>query len=413
MCVQANATDLPDDGRSGPAYPRLGGEGRETLRIWHDGGDPQSNGVNGVNATIWLLARHQARLGHDVTLVLRVQPSAAAISSASNMGIRLLFLGGGLLRVSRRRLNEAIAQSRPDIVQMHSVFIPRQASLARHLHSRGIQYICTPHGGLSAEVLRHNKLKKEIYAKVFERPRFASASMLTAAIGEESDIRAFMGDADVPIRNMQVGIDTESLGVEQWKAKLTPPKLVFLGRFDVYVKGIDLLLAVAGLMRDHEFHLYGLPDHATREWLRQLRCGCSSNVFFHPPVYGREKAQVLCDATMYIHMSRSESFGIAIAEAMHLGVPCAISDQIHIAAPFREHDLGLLLPSESAAAAMALTRALKSKDLLFRWSKRAQAFARDNFDAALVAQNHVALYREVISQPRSSSVAVPRIAAVI
>ena len=149
-------------------------------------------------------------------------------------------------------------------------------------------------------------------------------------------------------------------------------------------------------MRDHEFHLYGLQDLATREWLRQIRCGCASNVFFHPPVYGQEKAQVLCDATMYIQMSRSESFGISIAEAMHLGVPCAISDQIHIATPFRQHDLGLLLPGDSAAASMALTRALKAKEPLMRWSQRAKAFANEHFDARLAAQRHIEAYREMI-----------------
>ena len=372
------------------------------LRIWHDGADPSSKGVNGVNATIWLLARHQANLGHEVTLLLRTQPSAAAISSAAASGIGLLHLGGGLFNISRARLNEAIQKSRPDIVQMHSVFIPRQASLARHLRSRGIAYVTTPHGGLSAEVLRHNKVKKEIYAKLLERPRCASAAVLTASIGEEADIRAFLGHKGGPIRNMPVGIDTEALGTERWKQNFSPPKLVFLGRFDVYVKGIDLLLGIAGLMRDHEFHLYGLQDHATREWLRQIRCGCASNVFFHPPVYGLEKAQVLCDATMYIQMSRSESFGISIAEAMHLGVPCAIADQIHIAAPFRKHDLGLLLPNDSAAAAMALTSALKSRETLCGWSRRGQEFARDNFDARLAARQHIDLYWDMLARTTSS-----------
>ncbi len=221
--------------------------------------------------------------------------------------------------------------------------------------------------------------------------------MLTASTGEEADLRAFLGPATVPIRNMPVGVDTDALAGSQWKQNFTPPRLVFLGRFDVHVKGIDLLLGVAGLMRDHEFHLYGLQDHATREWLRQIRCGCAANVFFHPPVYGQDKVRALCDATMYIQMSRSESFGISIAEAMHLGVPCAISNQIHLAAAFRDNDLGLLLPTDSAAAAMALTKAMKSTDALIRWSRRAKAFASENFDARSAAQRHIALYREVLA----------------
>jgi glycosyltransferase involved in cell wall biosynthesis len=161
-------------------------------------------------------------------------------------------------------------------------------------------------------------------------------------------------------------------------------------------------------MRDHEFHLYGVQDHATRESLRCLRRGSAANVFFHPPVYGQEKVQVLRDATMYIQMSRSESFGIAIAEAMHLGVPCAISEQIHLAGAFRKHDLGLLLPTDSAAASTQLTRALKSKDALLRWSRRAKRFADENFSATMAAQRHIELYRDVIgaSEPHYAIAAV-------
>jgi glycosyltransferase involved in cell wall biosynthesis len=393
MCVEAGIkfAELPTDG------PRLARERPlPGLRIWHDGADGTSVGVNGVNATIWLLARQQARLGNDVTLLLRVIPSAAAIAAAKAAGIRLVYLGGGLWHVNSRKLAAAIAENRPDLVHMHSVFIPRQASLARQLRQLGIPYIMTPHGGLSPEVLRHNRIKKSIYAKLIERPRCLSAAMLTASIGEEADICAFLGAARVPIRNMPVGVDMEMLAAAQWKRNLSPRRLVFLGRFDVHVKGIDVLLGIAGLMRDHEFHLYGLQDRATRERLRQIRCGCASNVFFHPPVYGAEKTQVLCDATLYIQMSRSESFGISIAEAMQLGVPCAISNEIHIAAAFREHDLGLLLPIDSAAASMALTRALQSPEKLDRWSQRAREYALNNFDSRIAAERHVDLYREVI-----------------
>jgi len=406
MCVEAGAkfAGLPLPGPQlacetpGPEDQR--GRG---LCVWHEGADATSQGVNGVNATIWLLARQQARLGNDVTLLLRTVPSAAALASAKAVGIRLVHLGGGQWHVNSRLLTAAIAASRPDVVHMHSVFVPRQASLARQLLRQGIPYIMTPHGGLAPEVLRQDPIKKSLYAKFFERPRCRAAAMLTASEGEADDVRAFVGDDDVPIRNMPIGVDTETLGTATWRGNFSARRLVFLGRFDVHVKGIDVLLAVAGLMRDHEFHLYGIQDRATREQLRQIRCGCGPNVFFHPPVYGAEKVQVLCDATLYIQLSRSESFGISIAEAMHLGVPCAISEEINIASAFREHDLGLLLPIDSAASSMALTWALQTPEKLRRWSARAREYARTHFDARGAAQRHLELYREVISSDLDTS----------
>src|SRR5260221_494088 len=82
--------------------------------------------------------------------------------------------------------------------------------------------------------------------QTLERTRFRYTAILTASTGEEADLRAFLCDATVPIRNMPVGVETDALGNTQWKRNFSPPKLVFLGRFDVHVKGIDLLLGVAG-----------------------------------------------------------------------------------------------------------------------------------------------------------------------
>ena len=106
---------------------------------------------------------------------------------------------------------------------------------------------------------------------------------------------------------------------------------------------------------------------------------------------------------MYIQLSRSESFGISIAEAMYLGVPCAISEEINLAESFATHDLGLTLPPSTGFAAYQLTNALRSPATLVRWSERARQFGREQFDASAAVKRYVELYEEILSGPLSNS----------
>ncbi len=182
---------------------------------------------------------------------------------------------------------------------------------------------------------------------------------------------------------------------------------MFLGRFDVRVKGIDRLIEVAGLMRDHEFHLYGAEDPKTREQFQALQSWRLPNVFFHPPVFGDDKLRVLIDASMYIQLSRAESFGIAIAEAMYLGVPCAISDEINLAGTFLKHDLGLTLSSSAGFAAHQLTRAMKNPEKLRYWSDRSREFGRAQFDVETAVQRYIHLYEEMLRGNNSTLTVEP------
>lgn len=381
-------------------FSLLSGAGKveETvMNIVHDGANGSPLGINGVNATVWLLAATQSQMGHQVALLLRDRPTPEAHEFARARNIELILPSEtNGLRVDGR-LRSAFGGSLPDVVHMHSVFIPGQAMLARQLVRLGIPYILTPHGGLAGEILGRGRVKKSLYVKLVERPRCAAASALTASFGEEREIRRFLKDDAATVHQLPIPLNTEQLRGGAWGGNIAARRFVFLGRFDVRVKGIDRLVEVAGLMRDHEFHLYGEEDPKTREQFQALNSWRLPNVFFHPPVFGDQKLRVLIDASMYIQLSRSESFGIAIAEAMYLGVPCAISDEINLADTFVKHDLGLTLSSSAGFAAHQLTRALKDPEKLRCWSDRSWEFGRAQFDVETAVTRYVHLYEEVLA----------------
>jgi glycosyltransferase involved in cell wall biosynthesis len=361
------------------------------MKIWHSGAHWSPHAVNGVNALIYSLAREQAALGHDVSLLLTHSPDPAAVEYTSGTGVRLL---------PSAALVPQLESDPPDIVHMHSVYIPQQAMLAAKLVRHRIPYIITPNGGLAPRILARNRLKKAVYNQLIEKRRFRRAACISAVTPyEEEEIRSFVPGFQgfIPCVPNSVSEPDQLEAGAPWAPENSVAKLVYLGRFEVEHKGIDILLELARELEGVELHLFGSEDARTLPWLNSLKQSCSANTFFHGPVFGREKSSVMAGASLYIQTSRWEAFGISIAEAMYLGLPCAISDSLHMARWFQSYDLGLVLPQNPDQARRDLLEALRNKDRLRQWSGRAKDFARRNFHPRPVAARFLECYERSLA----------------
>jgi glycosyltransferase involved in cell wall biosynthesis len=66
----------------------------------------------------------------------------------------------------------------------------------------------------------------------------------------------------------------------------------------------------------------GPDEQGTRTRLEaQARALGLANVTFPGPLYGEEKAKALAEADLFVLPSRTENFGIAVAEALGAGLP--------------------------------------------------------------------------------------------
>lgn len=366
------------------------------MKIWHIGGQASPHMLGAVNYVIWQVARGQALLRHQVALIVETPPSKDSLSFAEQIGLELIHIPASAWRYDPKVLRTLLRTEPPQMVHMHSVFLPKQAVLARTLARSNIPYMITPHG-LSTQLFQRGRVKKSVYSWLVEKPRFYTASAISVLTPMEAKaVRAFVPHFRGVIRWIPNPVDEGSLGALSWKGGIGTKRLVFLGRFDVLCKGIDILLEIARFLPNVEVHLYGMEDPRTSGWLERLKRNLPPNVYFHSPVFGVEKARVLADASLYIQTSRWEGFPISIAEAMCLGVPCAIAETINLAELFRQYDLGLVLPQNAEEAATRLSEGLNQPTQLRHWSERAQAFAREHLHPRTVASSYLKLYEEVI-----------------
>ena len=149
-------------------------------------------------------------------------------------------------------------------------------------------------------------------------------------------------------------------------------------------KGVDVLLEIAALTPNVEFHLVG---QNSREWGRQLTQLAPKNLHVHGFQDREELLQFFQQSAVYLQSSKYESFGVSLAEAMACGcVPVASNRG---ALPEIVGDAGFLVEyGDARAFARAIQEALHRPDLGER--SRERIVSRFTLDA-----RHRALQSEV------------------
>jgi glycosyltransferase involved in cell wall biosynthesis len=317
--------------------------GSRDLRAWTDRGEliriahflwgrcnPDS--ANGVDKTVYYLARAQAEAGHDVAIFsINDKPPipvpGCEVKSYPVRRLPLPFKKGRLrdLLVLRSPLNlppsltKDLLSWQPSIVHFHFVHLPQAILLARRLRELGTAYCVSPHGGLAVQAQHRRRLGKAVFGRLFERRYLNRAAFIHAISAEDLE-----GTRAYGVHNRSViapnGIDPALLpgdldhGFVRRRLPLVTGKRLFayIGRIDPQQKGLDLLIeAWAGVSsRDSGRLLLVGPDwRHGRSRLEAMASGLgvADSVLFVPPVAGKEKWDTLAGADVFVHPSRWEA----------------------------------------------------------------------------------------------------------
>lgn len=365
------------------------------MRIWHVDVNTGPDGVDGLSGFVWWIAREQALIGHHVTVFMRSPVSQDARSYASTHGFVVTEARRRDKGLAPRAYLRLLRNQRPDVVHLHGGWKPNHALLGFLLRRCGVPYIYSPHGTLAIALMAFSPTLRRQYVRFIEGPLVTRASGVALLPGEREDCEQVLGQSLVTAIEMPVPIEPPPEGTPSWTLGPQRNRLVYLGRFEPFQKGLDRLVESAAHAPELEFHLYGTtsPEHA--EAMHELRARATSNVTFHEPVYGTAKYDAMLNATLCVQFSRFEGFSLTMAEAMGLGIPMAISDSLRASGLFQERGLGLTLTDDPSAAAAALRSAVSDTELLARISDAGKAYASSHFGSARTAQSLVDLYRDV------------------
>ena len=124
----------------------------------------------------------------------------------------------------------------------------------------------------------------------------------------------------------------------------------FVGRLDVYTKGLDLLLAAfREFQKSHPAaSLWIIGDGPGREWMtKYIQGNHLQNVVLWGKKFGLEKDTLLRQMHVFAHPSRNEGLPNAVLEAAALGVPSVVTAATNVARIVGEYQAGIAVKNES------------------------------------------------------------------
>jgi len=329
------------------------------------------SGTGGPVASVTSLCRELASRGHEVCLLTGEGPLHPAVEKlADHVRVRLARLGPYRLAHWSKEFRRACREEArwADIVHDHGVWLYTDWSSAGAAAEAARPLVRSPRGMLSPWALSRSKLRKRLLWALIERRLFAGAAVVHATSElEEREIKSLGLACRVAV--VPNGIDTEvEYALERVLAARDAEafgsgsrrRIVFLSRLHPK-KGLDLLQeAWATFPGDlpAELLIAGAGDEDCvadlRSWIERQP---GPPVRYLGPVHGDEKLRLLASAWAFVLPSRSENYGMAVAEALACGTPVLTTTET----PWKElpaRGCGWIVPPRAPELIVALREAL-------------------------------------------------------
>jgi glycosyltransferase involved in cell wall biosynthesis len=294
-----------------------------------------------------------------------------------------------------------------DLAHIHALFSPLSTAAAMVARRVGLPYILRPLGTLDPADLQKKKQLKWLYAQLLERPNLAGAAAVHFTAEQEAKVSERFGvitrDLVIPLGVSLPEIQLTDVGVRsQMGIPDDLPLLLFMSRIEPK-KGLDLLIpALEQLMAAgaaFHFVLAGAnpqDPHYEAAIKGQIQAApLGDRTTFTGFVSGSQKTALLQAADLFILPSYYENFGIAVAEAMAVGTPVVISDQVHIWRDIRQADAGWVTACHAPALAETLQIALAERAEWQRRGVRAREYANTHYSWPAIAQRMIQAYDQV------------------
>lgn len=297
-----------------------------------------------------------------------------------------------------RRLPEPF--DKPDVVIFHECYRVDYLAIGRNLYKNKIVYIDCPHGELRDEAQQKKRLKK-IIANIFLFNNFTSHAIAIQCLSQ--------GEMEVTHFGKQKFIVTNGILIPEKRKKRFSTegvRFVYIGRYEWYVKGLDLLFDTikekANFLRESNCHfdLYGPDIHGRFEAVTNLvkEREIEDLVSLYHEINGREKEEKLLGADIFIQTSRHEGMPMGILEAMSYGIPCLVTEGTNLGNVIKSNNCGWIADNNLDSLSKTLLDAIQEKECWATKSECARRTMRECFDWTIIAKQAIDKYKEIINQ---------------
>ncbi len=289
------------------------------------------------------------------------------------------------------------AVSHVDLIVFHEIYYMPFFKMASYATKVGKPYVVIPHGGLTKGAQSQKKYAKilvnSFWAKKFivnaAGVQFLSEKELSVSLNYNKNPFILPNGITIPSRYKTSFLFDKKLN------------LVYIGRINMYYKGLDLLCQAVStsesIKEKFHFTLYGPLNCEDAPLLRDLikKLDLKDTIELKEPVYLKDKEKALLKADGFIQLSRSEAFGLSIAEAMSYGVPVVITPGTTFADFVSQNDCGWITDGSEKDIIGTLERVYNEKNLFDVKSKNARDSVRKKYEWSIVAKEIIENYSRI------------------
>jgi glycosyltransferase involved in cell wall biosynthesis len=292
-----------------------------------------------------------------------------------------------------------------DVIHDNGMWRPHHHRIAQLAATRGIPRVVSTRGMLEPWAMSHKRWKKEVAWWLYQRHDLARARCHHATSEPEAENvrRLRLG---VPVRVIPNGMDIPEIlpapagRAGEKEGRGDPRTALFMGR--IYpVKGLPMLIEAWARVRPAGWRLLiAGPDeagHRAQVESAVLATRLGDVVSFAGPIDGPAKQSALFDADLFVLPTHSESFGMAIAEALAHGLPVLTTT----AAPWPllpERGCGWRVKATVDDIAAGLSRATSCDPQTLRaMGERGRAWVSADFGWRRIAHEFVATYEDTVA----------------
>ena len=296
---------------------------------------------------------------------------------------------------------------KPDLVVFHDTYIPAHLMFALHLRRIGVPYLIVPRGGMTREAQDIKKFKKSV-ANVLQFNRMVRGALAIQYLSKgEAEKSGFWEKEFIIAGN---GVTLPALESKEEKRENPSLNFVFIGRLEPHLKGLDVLIKACSVASEVLRHsnsmvrIYGPGPKKNIEILHTLIADLDIEdvVEICGPVYDQAKEDVLRQADIFVHISRSEGQPMSVLEALSYGVPCLLTPGTNMSSEVALEGAGWEVELSPDSVAEGIRNALDSKSNLSIMSKNARQLAERKYTWSAVAEKSVGLYRQLLQEEYSN-----------
>ncbi|MEH2197145.1 glycosyltransferase [Nostoc sp.] len=294
-----------------------------------------------------------------------------------------------------------------DLLHIHAIFSYASTVAMAIARFQGIPYIVRPLGQLCEWSLQQSARRKQIYLNLIERSNLnhSQALHLTSEQEQQEVSRLALSPPSFVLPHglsIPPAIpNARSRLREHLQVPADEPIILFLSRLHPK-KGLDYLIPALGKLTNYRF-TFVIAGSGSEEYEAEIESlivsnGMRDRTHFAGFVTGEEKNLFIQGSDIFALTSYAENFGIAVLEALAVGIPVVVTPGVALAAVVQQNKLGYVPELDVQAIAEAVDCYLSHPQAIKDMGDRARKLVLENYTWNHIAENLMEIYTKLIKQ---------------